>query len=189
MSTTIVTRLYDSRDKAHAVVAGLKQYRFGSRDIDIIGGDGAQPMDAEAAKLKLAAAGVPKAAHGAVAGHVAEGKTALVIRAAFGKAGMAMEVADEHAPLDVEIPYAEAFDEGETGDGTQLYKREPGNVLLKDGTVCLSSKDVGQYGRKNPTPFSSLFKIPLLSKKGGKAKLISEKHFTGGLLWNGRFSN
>jgi len=190
MPTTVITRIYETRDQAQAVVAALKPHRFSAEDMDIVGGDLSQPMDADAAKRKLEYTGVLASQIGGLADHAAAGKAVLVIRAGFGRASTAMSVADAHDPIEPGVKHTELFDAGTSV--SQLSRRKPGPVLLARGTTVLSGKDVGSYGRRNPTPFSSLFKIPVLKRSGGNAKLLQEKRFTDGLmpmLKHGRFTN
>lgn len=150
--TTIITRLYDTADTAHAVSSALINMGLSERCCDVIteGSDTAH---------KIAAARVSKDSVGALAAQVKGGRALLVVRAPFSPIGMArsvMVVSDRFNPIPV------------AGVNANEYVREqPKSELflsiLKDHRRFLSSDMNPGQNRRRGT-ISSAFGLRTLSK-------------------------
>jgi hypothetical protein len=97
--TTIITRLYPDAGTARGVVSALLARGLDQDLIDVIGADGAGPVE-----HRLTAASVNPQSAAAYAAAMTGGRTAVVVRAPFapmGTARNAMRVMDSTASIDV----------------------------------------------------------------------------------------
>jgi hypothetical protein len=167
---SIITRLYDSNDTASAAVAALKKDYFPARDIATIDGSG----DAFAA---LTAFGVAKTAAKAFAAKLAQGGSAVVVRASFGSAEEALTILSRFGPTKVMIP-----DTYDSADMAAPFSDTFGFPVLSSNPTPLSSLlglPVLRQGKSttqlmdNPAPLSKLFGLPLLKRDKSTTKLIN----------------
>jgi hypothetical protein len=159
--TTIVTRLYDSADTAHAAANALTDMGLPASYVDIIteGGDTA---------ARIGAARVNRDSVGALAAQVRGGRALLVARAPFQPIGMArsvMIIADKFNPIPV--PGV---------DANEYIREKPKDELflsiLKDHRRFLSSDmDPGQSRQRGT--ISSAFGFKTLSRHRESNSAIS----------------
>jgi hypothetical protein len=103
--TTIITRLYPDAGSARGVVSALLAQGLDQDLIDVIGTDGAGPVE-----HRLTAASVNPRAAAAFAAAITGGRTAVVVRAPFapmGTARNAMKVMDRTPSIDVGVAGSE----------------------------------------------------------------------------------
>jgi hypothetical protein len=159
--TTIVTRLYDSAEKAHAAASALTDMGLPDSTIRIIGqGDGAE--------AQMIAARVGKESAAIYANHLSGGKTLLVVQAPFAPIGMAksvMVVSDRFGPIPV------------AGVNANEYIREKPQTekflsILKDHRRFMSSDMDPGHPRERGT-VSSAFGLRTLSQHRTKRSAIS----------------
>ena len=146
--STIITRLFESNEHATAVVAELKRNLFTEDSITVVSSETNRPVE------ELMATGLSESAARAYAEGVLRGGKAIVVRAPFGRASLAIRVLDQFSPTDVGVP--------DTYQSTVDIAAPLSDWL---GLPVLS---------RNPAPLSSLLGIRTLTEGGTQTKLIEE---------------
>jgi hypothetical protein len=159
--TTIITRLYDSAETAHAAATALTDLGVPASLIDVEG-------EGAGAAAKIADARVSKGSAGALAAQLKGGRTLVVVRAPFSPIGMArtaLEVTDSFHPIAVAgVKSSEYVREKPKGD---LFLS-----ILRDHPRFLSSDMNPGQNRKRGT-ISSAFGMRTLSKHKERTSAIS----------------
>lgn len=197
--TSIITRLFESPERAQRAVAEMEQAFEGLEIGSIPPPDATEGADSDRS-ARLSALGVPQAAAAAYGEAVQRGATAVVVMAPFGLAAPAIAVMDRNGAtaLDVADGYIPAVRPGATTSerwGVPLLLRDPaplstflGLGLLSRGRgrarliataaplsrmlglATLSSKPPrAQLMRNRPGPFSRSIGLPLLTGRQGSS--------------------
>jgi hypothetical protein len=158
MSTPIV-RLYADEAKARQALNALREERFAKDDVNLLLPAQAAAADASDSLESLVSAilggNVARARAKTIADAVRGGQAMVVVRAAWGLAGAAIRVLDDHGPASNPLPQS-----GES-------------VVGWDGAAPLSSAlRMPTLMRRAPMPFSNLF---------GLEDLAPSKPIMGGL--------
>ncbi|MBO6639249.1 MAG: hypothetical protein JJ920_16310 [Roseitalea sp.] len=167
--STIITRLYASKDAAKSVASRLKQEEYRAGDVDVItkGGKGGL----KTLKADISAAGVYPNAAATYAERVADGDVLLVVRAPIGQAVKARAIVDEVASIDAGVKYTEVY-KGTGTSSARLARQRHLPPLLPNEAKIMTDDGLISSG----TPFSSLFGIPLLTGgRTGKARLMTRR--------------
>jgi hypothetical protein len=182
MSTT-VARLYPSYGGALEAYNDINSHGFHRDEIDLISRD-ANTQESEIKDLdaEISRAGIPADKVAAYAAAIDEGKSLLVVRAAFGAAKKAIRLADEGAsetdPLNAEF-YVSTFATSSVQDASDIshfslsaYLGIP--LLISDATPFSRFWNLPVLLR-DAAPFSSFFSWPTLSHgfTFGEPKLIN----------------
>jgi hypothetical protein len=163
--TTIITRLYDSAERANSVAGALKKAGFPASTYDVITQTGKK-----SALSQILAARVNAPDAELYAQNLSADRALLVVRAPFnpfGAARKAREIADGELAVDVGVP------------NENLYVREEPSpelfgAVLKDHPRFMSSDMVPGSGRYRGR-FSEAFGIPLLSRRARSKSVYSER--------------
>ncbi|MEM9762705.1 MAG: hypothetical protein AAF968_09370 [Pseudomonadota bacterium] len=151
--TTIVTRVYDTEQKATsaATAAGAK---IGADAVDVV-------KDAAALRTAITKGGVGGDAAESMAAMIPDGGAIVVARAPWGTAARATSALDDAGPVATELPKLYVSDSA-SGRAESII---PGNrkYLTADG-------DASRV--KDPTPFSTFFGMRVLSDRKPKDVLM-----------------
>ncbi|MEI8144845.1 MAG: hypothetical protein WCH83_05240 [Alphaproteobacteria bacterium] len=173
--TTIITRLYPTRERAETAVAALKAKRFVASSADLFTGGAGQ--DDAALHAGITKAGVSAASAQTLVAKLKEGGTAVIAVAPFGNAIIAMDTLDSYDPIDSGLKRSEVFVPSQ--DPPMVHNRYL-PILLDSDTMIMSGHSFPTL-TKTSTPFQSLFGIPSLSKGGGRAGLMTGRLFSGSI--------
>ena len=167
MTTTIISRLYETPERAASVSSDLREAEFMDKEMDVISGD-----NADAAETAMLAASVHPSAAKAYADHVAKGATLVVVRATIGRANKGRRILDSQESMDVGAIKDEIFDRG--SDNMSTYRRQEFDNLMPRGSLMLTDPDFALRTGKR----YGAFLVPLLTKrKPSKTALRSGKHY------------
>ena len=163
--SSIITRLYDTREKADAAATDLKRTGFLDESVSVIApaADTAAASETGANDQVLTAlrqAGLSEAGAPAFAERVRQGGTAVVVHALVGRAVPAIAILDAHGPMKLDVSGYEyaALYRPEMASATPLSTAMDWRVLYDD-----------------PTPLSSWLKWPVLSRRQNPSvKLLHE---------------
>jgi hypothetical protein len=97
-----VCRVYDSRSRAEAAVAALKEAGF--TDAEIFGATVTDEPSREAYVAALRRADIPAEAAGVYADRLVQGASLVVVQPSFGMAGRAIAIVQQHQPITLEVP-------------------------------------------------------------------------------------
>ena len=157
--TEIVTRIYDFQERAGEAVEALKEAGFLTEQINQVTAPGGHNTGSETDQASrqetIAAAirkgGVRREVIGIYSDAVSRGGSLVSVRALFGMTGLAIEIMDSFGPVPVDLPVLKV-------EAKQWDKAAPLSSWL--GWSVFSD---------DPTPFSSLWYLPVLTK--GRASL------------------
>jgi hypothetical protein len=154
--TQTISRLYSSPDSAADAMAELRSGGFADDAIHLVAPVSHQPTDAETPDdgivASILAGGVPTAHAPTYADGIRRGETLVSVRAPFGFAKKAIEILTRFGPVETDLP----------DDGYEMPPRDPAAPLSSAwGWPVLSN---------NPTPLSSLLRLPTLCGRRSRPK-------------------
>ncbi len=172
--TTIITRLYENKKTAEAVVSRLKADVYLDRDIDIVAPPAATAKSKPSLsriKEAITGAGVYPNAAALYAPRIASGEALVVVRAPLGKAVRAVALVDEFKSIDAGVKYQEVH----IGTQDRARTRRDGGYLpeLLGSNQTIMTGETLPGLMKTGTPFSSMFGIPLLIESGRRTRLMT----------------
>jgi hypothetical protein len=157
--TEIVTRIYDFQERAGEAVEALKEAGFLEEQINQVTAPGGhntgsaadQASRQETIATAIRKGGVRRDVIGIYTDAVSRGGSLVSVRALFGKTGLAIDILDSFGPVPVDLP---------------VLKVE---AKAWDKAAPLSSWLGWSVFSDDPTPFSTLWYLPVLTK--GRASL------------------
>lgn len=177
--TTIITRLYETKEIAEAVVADLRAEGFRAGDIDHFVVDNAPEFEADEGGLLqgMKAAGVYDSAAQAYTQKVASGAALVVVRAPTGFGLKALEIVDARASVDAGVKFPDRH-YGSPAP-VQIIRRRYGARLVKSDTKVMSGATLpgvvqGRVTAGLGMPMLSK-RTPKPRKKSNKSPLMSER--------------
>ena len=164
--TTIITRLYPDASAARGVVSALLAQGLDQDLIEVIGADGAGPVE-----QRLAAASVNPRSAAAFAAAITGGRTAVVVRAPFapmGTARNATKVMDRTTSIDVGV------------EGADYIRVSPSlnnrSSIMRDHPFFMSNPF-------RPTSHAHVFGAKLLSAHKTKRSVYAGGKLMSGMFW------
>jgi hypothetical protein len=159
--TTLITRLYRTREEAEAARTALRADGCPGSRISLVSrspGPDATPAPHDLAAIQQA--GVYPSAAKLYAPHVEEGAALLVVRAPFGAAVRTHEILDDFPDLDVGVPRVDAYIESQPS----VRRSKDGSATLLDSDLLFLSGDLMPPALlKDGWTFSHYLGIPLLT--------------------------
>lgn len=186
--TTLITRLYETPERASAAANALAAKQFRDKHYDVIAGPA---IETELAVESLAAihaalsrAGVIPRSAAVYAPRILEGNALVVVRAPIGTSFVAEGVLDSFDPIDLGVR-DEVHVPAEAALPPKVYRQRATSLLPRDAMIlsgrkflpAITSRDTGPWSglvksgpsagliRERTTPFSSTLGLPLLSKR------------------------
>ena len=172
--TTIITRMYETVAKANAAAAELADAGFRSAHYQVVSIPTAKKKSEragnQAALAALKEAGVIPRAAAVYAEHITSGNALVVVKAPLGASYLAKSILDGLSPINVDVRDEVHV---EAQDRPVFRSRSSSSTLLPRDAMILSGSLLPAVIR-NSTPFSSLFGLPTLSRRGEpRARLVS----------------
>lgn len=186
--TTLITRLYETPVRARAAADALASAGFRAKHYDVIAASHGKKVPANAALASVTAdlsrAGVIPNSAAVYAARIIEGNALVVVRAPVGASFIAQEVLDGFEAIDAGVR-DEVHVPAEVARPPKQYRPSATSLLARDALMlsgkkfmpALTSRQSGPWSRLiksgpraslitgNTTPFSSMFRLPLLSKR------------------------
>lgn len=167
--TTIITRLYSSHDHAEAAASKLAANKIARGLISVVSGS----SDAGAAKSEISGLGVYPNAAETYAAKVAGGNALLVVHAGFGMTYKVTSTLADTDALHTDVKHTEVM-----VSDMSTRREEKTRHLPELLNITVATGEQLPYPGQTWLPFHSLFRLPLISSKGGRANLLDNKLFS-----------
>ncbi|OCW58514.1 hypothetical protein [Hoeflea olei] len=185
--TTLITRLYETPERASAVAAALAAHEFRDKHYDVIAApqseEGPTVGALDAIHQALSKAGVIPRSAAVYAPLILEGNALVVVRAPMGTAFDVEAIVDSFESLDAGVR-DEVHLPAEAGLPPKVYRQRATSLLPRDAMIlsgrkflpAITSRDTSPWSglvtsgpwaglvTGNTTPFSSTLGLPTLTK-------------------------
>jgi hypothetical protein len=173
--TTLITRLYAISKDASAVADALTANLFKTKHFDVIAMPEGKKLSAKAALAAihddLSRAGVIPRSAAVYADKIVEGNALVAVRAPVGASQAAKAILNAFPSIDAGVR-DEVHIPAEVSRPAKRYRPSATSLLARDAMILSGKKFLPPLTSSQRT-FSGMFGLPLLSRKGPRAKLVS----------------